>query len=102
MSVTPASEPALTKEPEVACFVNCSEPLTYYDRDTSSWRTFQDSLAGGGSPQFAGKWPRSGTMRNGIAYQRPPSAPLKSATEYSPSVNDRIWPTPRASEWKGV
>lgn len=39
---------------------------------------------------------RSGMTRNGTVFPRPPLAPLTDATASG------LWPTPRASEWKGV
>ncbi len=53
--------------------------LARYDRASSSWRTWLVSFletAADGSAEFSGTWPRSGTMRSGIAYRLPPLAPL--------------------------
>lgn len=94
-----------------------SESLASYDPATSSWRTCQRSLFGGLS-EFSGTWPRSGVMRNGTVYPRPPSAPLTgeigSSSWLTPSAEDHkpagtnlpeavqkaeagLWPTPSAS-----
>lgn len=57
-----------------------------YDHASSSWRMSQVCLVALLSDQANGlaecseTWPRSGTMRNGIAYQLPPLAPLISET----------------------
>ncbi len=66
---------------------NTPELLASLDHASSSWRTSQYSLVEG-LTEFSGTWPRSGMMRNGIAYQLPPLAPLTSATESG------LWPTP--------
>ena len=66
------------------------ELLARYDRATSSWRTSQLCLDGALS-EFSETWPRSGTMRNGTAYQLPPLVPLTDATASG------SWPTPSAS-----
>ncbi len=71
---------------------NSCEPFAWYDRVTRSWRTWQRSLDGEWEP-FSGTWPRAGMTRNGIAYQRPPSAPLIRGIGYS------SWPTPRGPKY---
>lgn len=48
---------------------NSTALLTSYDHATSSWRTSQHSLFGE-LTLFSGRWPRSGTMRNGNVYER--------------------------------
>lgn len=55
------------------------------------WQTNQrDLLSGHGLAEFSETWPRSGLMRNGIAYRLPPLVPLTAATESG------SWPTPDA------
>ena len=68
---------------------NTPELLAKFDPDTSSWRTSQLCLDGG-LTEFSETWPRSGTMRNGIAYQLPPLVPLTDATASG------LLPTPTA------
>jgi hypothetical protein len=64
--------------------------LVAYDPSTSSWRTSPDCLLPG-LPMCSVTWPRSGSMRNGTVYPRPPSAPITDVTDCS-------WlPTPAAS-----
>ena len=63
-----------------------SEPFAKFDPSSYSWRMFQCSLTED-LISFSATWPRSGTMRNGIAYQLPVSAPLTEETESS------SWPT---------
>lgn len=61
--------------------------LASYDPATSSWKTSQLCLVGG-STMFSETWPRSGMMRNGIAYRLPPLARLTDGTGHG------LWPTP--------
>ncbi len=71
--------------------------LATYDRDSSSWRTSQTSLAvqansqASGLAEFSETWPRSGLMRNGIAYQLPLSA------LHTVETGCGFWPTPNKS-----
>ena len=87
--------------------------LARYDRASCSWRTAR-LLLGGGSESFSETWPRSGTMRNGVSWERimperPTSAtasgflltPTATANMLSPSMQKwpahrRMWPTPVA------
>lgn len=70
-----------------------STPVSFaiFDPSTCSWRTYQLCLFGGWTP-FSGRWPRSGTMRNGTAFRLPPLAPRISGTGSS------YWGTPTAHE----
>jgi hypothetical protein len=61
--------------------------LANYDPPTSSWKTSQLCLVEG-LETFSGTWPRSGTMRNGTAFQLPPLVPLTDETASG------LWPTP--------
>ena len=70
---------------------NTAALLTSYDQNLLSWKTSQRCLDGEWA-LFLETWPRSGLMRNGIAYQLPPLVPLTKETEYG------LWATPRASE----
>jgi hypothetical protein len=69
------------------------ELLAKYDPATSSWRTSQLCLDGG-LTEFSETWPRSGLMRNGIAYQLPPLVRLTDET------GSGSWPTPVSRMWK--
>jgi hypothetical protein len=44
-----------------------------YDPATSSWRTAQTSLVAGFT-EFSGTWPRWGSMRSGVCWERTPPA----------------------------
>jgi len=73
--------------------------LASYDLSTQSWKTSQTSLLAigdDGLDEFSETWPRSGMTRNGIAYQLPNLA--RTTTE----IGSGLWPTIRASEWKGA
>jgi len=62
---------------------------------SSFWKTSQRSLVED-SELFSETWPRSGTMQSGIAYQRPPLAPLTGETASG------LLPTPEASNTKAL
>lgn len=67
------------------------ESFASFDLCSSSWRTSQVSLTGEWE-MYSESWPRSGTMQNGIASRRQPSAlRIKETGHLS-------WPTPM-SRW---
>lgn len=63
--------------------------LAKYDHATSSWKTAQCSLFEDSEPSLE-IWPRWGSMRNGVAYQRQKPARLTSGNGFG------FWPTPRS------
>ena len=65
--------------------------LASWSHDTRLWKTSQLSLFGGLS-EFSGTWPRSGILRNGIAFQLDPLVRLTDET------GSGYWPTPMAHE----
>jgi len=67
---------------------NSPESLAKYDPSTSSWKMSQRCLVED-LETFSETWPRSGTMRNGTAYLRPPCAPHIEENGYFwwPTVN---------------
>ncbi len=71
------------------------ELLARYDPATSSWRTSQLCLDGA-LAEFSETWPRSGTMRNGTAYQLPPLVPLTD------EIGSGLWPTPKEQNARGA
>ena len=74
-----------------------SKPFAWFansDRESLSWKTWQRCLLGDWT-EFSGRWPRSGLMRNGIAYRLPPLVPRISGTE---SLSSGFVPTPSAQE----
>lgn len=58
-------------EPAAGYGAKSLDLLASYDPASSSWKTSQHSLDGG-LTAFSETWPRSGMMRNGIAYQLAP------------------------------
>ena len=72
-----------------AWFANCNP-------DALCWKTWQRCLVEDWT-EFSGRWPRSGMMRNGIAYRLPPLVPRISGTGYLSWDITRKWiPTARA------
>jgi len=101
--ISPLQESALaSKVRDLVCGASTPGSFASYDPHSSSWKTSQACLvphathSGASSPHqwapFSETWPRSGMMRSGIAYRRPPSAPLTGATGsglwLTPSVGD--------------
>lgn len=93
-SALPASEQALPANAQ-GSGVNTSEPFAHFDLNTSSWKTYQVSLLTSTWDVFSETWPRAGTMRNGIAYQQVPLAPLTG------EIGSGLWPTPEALNQEG-
>jgi hypothetical protein len=84
------SGPALTVS-VLGCGSSSHESFACFDRDMSSWKTSQVSLLGG-SDEFSGTWPRSGSMRNGTVSRRRRSVRPIDGSESS------CWPTPAATD----
>lgn len=82
--------------PAPACGESLRGSFAWFDRDGSSWRTYQRLLTGEWD-LFSETWPRAGIMRNGTAYPLPPSAPLTAVTGSSWSRGE--YPTPSATEY---
>lgn len=72
--------------------------LANFDQKSFSWRTSQHCFLAqansqaDGLAEFSETWPRSGTMRNGTAYQLPPLVPLTS------EIGLGLLPTPRKND----
>ena len=60
------------------------------DPNSCCWRTWQRCLTGGWI-EFLESWPRSGLMRNGIAYRLPPLVRRISGTGFSSSDTEPTW-----------
>jgi hypothetical protein len=82
-------------EPVRDCGGKWFEPFAWFDLASRSWKTWQRCLVEGWEP-FSETWPRSGMMRNGIAYRRAPLAPLTD------EIASGLLPTPEASNTKAV
>ena len=67
------------------------EPFVHYDPDLSCWRTSEATFPWG-SDEFSETWPKRGSMRNGVCYERQMSAPPTDGHESS------LLPTPTASQ----
>ena len=86
------------------CGLNTSAPFASYDHDTLSWKTLQPSLTED-SPAYLDRWPRSGTMRNGIVSEQtmlvPPTNEIACGCLPILNGTPRAWPTPAARDGKG-
>lgn len=89
-SATQEREPDC-KASEAASSMKSAVLFAKWDQDSLSWKTSQRCLLEGWA-MFSGRWPRSGTMRNGIAYRLPPLVRRISGTACS------YWVTPTAVE----
>ena len=73
--------------------------LATWHRDSSSWRTCAASLPGMGLDDSLDDWPTSGSMRNGVVYERPMSVPrtAESGSSSWPTAAAN-WPTPNTRD----
>jgi hypothetical protein len=78
-------------EPDPECGHRWQELLARYDPSTSLWKTPQFSLLGDYT-EFSETWPRWGSMRAGVSYQRHPLVRPINETESG------LWRTPQAQE----
>ena len=69
--------------------------LAKYDRDSRSWKTRQGSFLEG-LDVFSGTWPKWGIMRNGELSE------LAHWAHHTHGKGCGLWPTPRASDYKGA
>ena len=78
---------------EIALDSGCTyfASLAYWDRSSSSWKTYQRLLIGGGRESL-GRFPRRGMTWRGRLYLRRGSALRSRANDYS------LWPSPLASD----
>lgn len=84
------SRPDLEKALEAGFTAKSCESLAWYDRDTCSWKTYQQSfLTGWGA--YSETWPRWGMTVDGSAFAHPMSALRITATGGGASQQ---WPTP--------
>src|SRR3990167_8746607 len=90
------TSPVLEKVPESTekdrdCSFTSSEPVAIWDAECFSWRTSRRLLLGG-YEKFSGRFPSSGSMRNGRVYRQPK---LELLTR---EIDGSAWATPRAGE----
>lgn len=74
-------------ESGAGCGKKCGEWFARWDQDSSLWKTAQRSLVED-LELYSETWPRSGSIVNGYAYQRPSVVLPTSETESG------FWPTP--------
>ena len=89
-SQTRASAKGSQRLHNLVCGTNSIESFAYYDPDTSSWKTSQQSFLTD-LELFSETWPRQGITVNGVAYQR---HLLEPATR---EIGGGLLPTPLAS-----
>jgi hypothetical protein len=81
---------------DLDCGSNLQGSFARWDQDSLSWKTWQRCLLEGWT-QFSGRWPRSGTMRNGIVYRHVPLVPRISGIGFGSSARGERVPTPRCN-----
>ena len=81
------------KRTNAGCGPSSHDAFAYYDPDSHCWRTCQGSFLPD-LETYSETWPRSGMMRNGTAYRRPPLVPRTYVTEFS------LWATPTVNDAK--
>ena len=86
-----AKAQASATEPDLVCGERLSAWPVSFDRDSSCWRTAQESLIAE-SMSYSGTWPRSGTMLDGVCWALPMSEPRTS------DIGGGVWPTPTKTD----
>lgn len=77
-----------------------SKRLGFYDRESASLKTYQQSLIEDSMLSLR-TLPRSGMMRSGIVYRLPRLVRLTDETESSSCAGQLMWPTPVFRDYKG-
>lgn len=107
---SPGQALACEKEPKTSAGSGTTSigSFAIYDPGSSSWRTPQISLLADLNT-FSGLWPKSGSMRNGMCFERPTSAPRIRGRAGGVSVSlqnsvdsygKRLWPTATVGDSK--
>jgi hypothetical protein len=112
---TPAIARALEKTHAAASTAKSCASLTWFDRDSSTWKTSQRSLETDWE-SFSETWPRAGMTVDGHAFELPTlerrtsgidggallATPTRAANQLSPSMlkhpGCRLWQTPVADD----
>ena len=94
-SQTRASAKGSQRLQNLVCGTNSIESFAYYDRDTSSWKTCQQSFLED-LESFSGTWPRQGIVVNMRAYQR--RLLKEPVTRETGGGWSDMLPTPRAAK----
>jgi len=84
---SPVIKQELARKREAAFTVKSSASLAWFDLNTSSWKTSQQSLLTDSEPSLV-TWPRSGMTANGYAYELPIVGRITIGTDGG------YWPTP--------
>ena len=82
------------KNPDRVFFTNSCESYAWYDQDSLSWKTWQQSLITDWT-SFSESFPKQGTMQNGQLYLRVHWEPVIE------EVDGGALPTPTARDYKG-
>jgi len=90
------NRPDLEKALAAGFTAKSCESLAWYDRDTSFWKTYQQSFLTGWEP-YSETWPRWGMMQDGSAFAHQMSALRMGAIDGGYS-REKLWLTPRANE----
>lgn len=75
------------------CSLKLSESFAWLDRESSSWKTCQQSLFGGWEP-FSENWPKAGMMQNGECYRQP------KLEHRICEIGGGLWPTLTARDYR--
>ena len=81
-------------ESDQDCGGQWHESLAKYNRDSRLWKTAPCSPAEDSGSSLV-IWPKWGSMRNGVCYQRP------MLVRHTKEKESGLLPTPMASDWKG-
>jgi len=92
-SVTPDNVPGSTANGP-GCGASLTGSLAFYDRESSSWKTWQRCLFGGWV-ELLETWPRAGMTQNGELY---PLADLVALARRTEGTASSLWATPQAAD----
>jgi hypothetical protein len=92
------SKQAYLREPDQVFTAKSCALLAWFDQNSCSWRTYQQSFLTDSEP-YSETWPRWGMTQGGSAYAHPMSERRITETDgsYSPAI-----PTPCAGDWRGA
>ena len=88
----PLGEERASQDPDQASGVRWSESFARWSPDSSSWKTRQCSLIEG-LGLFSETWPRWGSMRSGVCWER------TTSEHHTKEIGSGSWPTPTKEFW---